>query len=190
MLGRSPRRVDRHLQEYLGPVRERLPSAARARFGNRSRHSRPRRPRAGGHRLARRPTANARRFIAGSNVDEVLAAADARANEKAGLHARLAGRGGDQRTRRRRYLQAYVDLIEGMAPTVNAWPESRRARSRPRRPDAAGQRLGQAFGARQPVRPDRPRRHGRSASRRGCGRCCAAARRAQRPCPRRHGIVS
>ena len=47
-----------------------------------------------------------------------------------------------------RYLQAYIDLIEAIAPTVNAWPEVHAIGSRRSRADSAGERVGEAFGPR------------------------------------------
>ena len=71
------------------------------------------------------------------------------------------------------YFRAYLDLIEGVAPeVVNAWPEVPQIDRRPWA-DSARQRLGQALGARQPVRSDRPGGHGARVGRHACASCCA-----------------
>ena len=53
----------------------------------------------------------------------------------------------------------YLDLLAGLTREVNAWPEVPADRPRRPRADPARQRVGQAVGAVQPVRPDRPGRH-------------------------------
>ena len=80
------------------------------------------------------------------------------------LHARHPGRSGDQRSRRpSATCRPYLDLIEGIAPIVNAWPEVPQIDRASLRRAAARERLDQALGARQPVRPDRPGRARRAA---------------------------
>ena len=68
-------------------------------------------------------TANARRFIAGSNTAEVLKAAEAERTKKRAFTLDVLGEAVISELEAERYLQAYVDLIEGIAPTVNSWPE-------------------------------------------------------------------
>jgi RHH-type transcriptional regulator, proline utilization regulon repressor / proline dehydrogenase / delta 1-pyrroline-5-carboxylate dehydrogenase len=113
--------VNRHLQEYLGPVRGRLPSTARMGLDV-ARALRPAgRALAGMARKA--ATANARRFIAGSNTAEVLAAAERERTKKRAFTLDVLGEAVISEVEAERYLKAYVDLIEGIAPTVNSWPE-------------------------------------------------------------------
>jgi RHH-type proline utilization regulon transcriptional repressor/proline dehydrogenase/delta 1-pyrroline-5-carboxylate dehydrogenase len=120
MLGTSAN-VNRHLQEYLGPVRSRLPAAARVGLDV-ARGLRP-----AGRALAamarKAATANARRFIAGSNTAEVLAAAEAERKKKRAFTLDVLGEAVISDVEADRYLQAYVDLIQGVAPTANSWPE-------------------------------------------------------------------
>ncbi|HEY2759119.1 MAG TPA: L-glutamate gamma-semialdehyde dehydrogenase, partial [Pirellulales bacterium] len=69
----SPEEISRHLEEYLEDVRDRLPSAARFGLVMTTPTSLGRRGLAA---LARRNAmTHARRFIAGGNIQEVLAAA-------------------------------------------------------------------------------------------------------------------
>ena len=88
-----------HLHEYFDEVRSTCPRRRGWAWPS------PRRTRLAGRALAiaarRNAMAHARRFIAGTDSREVLAAAHARAPAAAGLHARHAGRGRDQRSRGR-----------------------------------------------------------------------------------------
>ena len=68
-------------------------------------------------------TSNARRFIAGSNTAEVLAAAAAERKKKRAFTLDILGEAVTSEVEAERYLRAYLDLIEGIAPTVNSWPE-------------------------------------------------------------------
>ena len=112
---------------------------------------------------------HARRFIAGTNADEVLAAAGASASCAARFTLDLLGEAVTSEREADRYLQAYLDLIAGIAPTVNSLARGAADRSRRRGRAAARERLDQALGARQPVRPDRPARARPRAWRSGCG---------------------
>jgi RHH-type proline utilization regulon transcriptional repressor/proline dehydrogenase/delta 1-pyrroline-5-carboxylate dehydrogenase len=120
MLG-TPAIVNRHLQEYLGPVRARLPAAAR--LGLEVARTLPPAGRALSVLARKAATANARRFIAGSNTAEVLNAAEAERTKKRAFTLDVLGEAVISEFEAERYLQAYVDLIEGIAPTVNSWPE-------------------------------------------------------------------
>ncbi|MEX2113027.1 MAG: L-glutamate gamma-semialdehyde dehydrogenase [Pirellulales bacterium] len=113
--------VTRHLHEYFDEVRQQLPSAVRLGLAVATPDT------IAGRALAiaarRNAMGHARRFIAGTTPDEVLAAA---------RHERKLGRAftldllGEAVTSEReadRYLQAYLDLIAGIAPTVNSWSE-------------------------------------------------------------------
>ncbi|HEV3416987.1 MAG TPA: L-glutamate gamma-semialdehyde dehydrogenase [Pirellulales bacterium] len=113
--------VNQHLQEYLGPVRSRLPAAAR--IGLDVARTIPPAGRALAVAARRGATANARRFIAGSNTAEVLAAAHAERQKKRAFTLDILGEAVTSEFEAERYLQAYLQLIEGIAPTVNSWPE-------------------------------------------------------------------
>ena len=71
----------------------------------------------------------------------------------------------------------YLDLLAGLTPRGER-AGRRMPTHRPRRPraDPARQRVGEALGALQPVRPDRPRGHERGRCAGGCGRSCALAK--------------
>ncbi len=113
--------VTQHLQEYLGPVRDRLPRTARLGL-NMARMIRPV-GRAMASLARKGAAANARRFIAGSNTAEVLAAAAAERAKKRAFTLDVLGEAVISEVEAERYLRAYVDLIESTAPTVNSWPE-------------------------------------------------------------------
>jgi RHH-type proline utilization regulon transcriptional repressor/proline dehydrogenase/delta 1-pyrroline-5-carboxylate dehydrogenase len=113
--------VTEHLQEYLGPVRGRLPAAAR--IGLDVARTIPPAGRALAAAARRGATANARRFIAGSNTAEVLAAAHAERQKKRAFTLDILGEAVTSEVEAERYLFAYLQLIEGTAPTVNSWPE-------------------------------------------------------------------
>ena len=91
----TPESIARHLEEYLEDVRDRLPSAARFGLVVATPTSLGRRGLAA---IARRNAMNhARRFIAGTDSREVLAAALAAAPAQTGVHDRRARRSGHQR---------------------------------------------------------------------------------------------
>ena len=113
--------VVRHLRESFEEVRGRLPSAVRlgvaaARPGTTL-----------GRALAiaarRNVTGSARRFIAGSNLEEVLAAARHARKQCQAFTLDILGEAVISDREAEKFLQAYVDLIEGIAPRVNEWPE-------------------------------------------------------------------
>ncbi|HEX4128873.1 MAG TPA: L-glutamate gamma-semialdehyde dehydrogenase [Pirellulales bacterium] len=114
--------VTRHLQEYLGGADVELPAVLQVPLSlamrSRSLASRV-------LALAARKNAQgyARRFIAGTNVAEVLAAAMRARKQRRAFTLDLLGEAVTSEAEADCYLQAYVDLIRGIAPTVNAWPE-------------------------------------------------------------------
>ena len=132
---------------------------------------------------------HARRFIAGTNQNEVLAAAMRERKLRRAFTLDILGEAVTSESEAERYLRAYLDLIEGIAPTVNAWPEVPQIDRASTGRAAARERLGQALGARQPVRSDRS---GGNDATRGRAAADAAARRARQPGvrQRRHGVVS
>ncbi|HTM54804.1 MAG TPA: L-glutamate gamma-semialdehyde dehydrogenase [Pirellulales bacterium] len=113
--------VTEHLHEYFDDVRRYLPSAARlglsvARPGT-----------IAGRALAiaarRNALGHARRFIAGTTQSEVVAAAMNERKLKRAFTLDLLGEAVTSEIEADNYLQAYIDLIESIAPIVNRWPE-------------------------------------------------------------------
>ncbi len=113
--------VTRHLHEYFHDVREHLPSAARLGLAVATPRS------IAGRALAiaarRNAMGHARRFIAGTNQNEVLAAAMRERKLRRAFTLDILGEAVTSESEAERYLRAYVDLIEGIAPVVNRWPE-------------------------------------------------------------------
>lgn len=118
----SSESILRHLHEYFDEVRQFLPSAARmglavAKSGSIS-----------GRALAmaarRNAMTHARRFIAGTNADEVLIAAVRQRKQHRAFTLDLLGEAVASEAEADRYLQSYLGLIESIAPVANAWPES------------------------------------------------------------------
>ena len=110
-----------HLNEYLHDVKAHLPTAVRGALGIGRRTSFTR---AAIARLAKLSAMDlARRFIAGTNVGEVLDAAKRARREKRGFTLDILGEAVTSNVEAERFFQAYVDLIEGVAPRVNAWDE-------------------------------------------------------------------
>ncbi len=118
---KTPDEVARHLEEYLSDVHDRLPSAARfglvvatpTRLGRR-----------GLAAAARRNALNhARRFIAGTDVREVLAAALHERRQTRAFTIDVLGEAVASEVEADAWQRAYLDLIEQLAPTVNNWPE-------------------------------------------------------------------
>ena len=113
--------VTRHLHEYFHDVRAHLPSAARLGLAVATPDS------IAGRALAiaarRNVMGHARRFIAGTSTDEVLAAARHERKLSRGFTLDLLGEAVTSEQEADRYLQAYLDLVEGIAPAVNAWEE-------------------------------------------------------------------
>ncbi|MEX2120673.1 MAG: L-glutamate gamma-semialdehyde dehydrogenase [Pirellulales bacterium] len=120
MLGTSAS-VTRHLQEYFHDVEARLPRAVRLGLAA----ARP--DSIAGRALAlaarRNALGQARRFIAGTNTAEVLAAAMRERKARRAFTLDILGEAVASNLEADRYLQSYLNLIEGIAPTVNRWPE-------------------------------------------------------------------
>jgi RHH-type proline utilization regulon transcriptional repressor/proline dehydrogenase/delta 1-pyrroline-5-carboxylate dehydrogenase len=110
-----------HLHEYFEEVRQRLPAAARLGLDVATR------TRLGGIAAAiaarRNAMSHARRFIAGRNTREVLAAALRERRQKRAFTLDILGEAVTSEVEADRYLAAYLDLVAGIAPTVNSWPE-------------------------------------------------------------------
>ena len=113
--------VTRHLHEYFHDVRQHLPSAVRLGLAVATPRS------IAGRALAltarRNALGHARRFIAGANQNEVLAAAMRERKLKRAFTLDVLGEAVISEPEADQYLQAYLDLIGGIAPTVNSWPE-------------------------------------------------------------------
>ncbi len=111
----------RHLHEYFDDVRQHLPAAARLGIAA----ARPGTIAGRALAFAARKNAlnHARRFIAGANAREVLAAAMRERKLRRAFTLDTLGEAVTSELEADRYLQAYLDLLEGLAPTVNRWPE-------------------------------------------------------------------
>jgi RHH-type transcriptional regulator, proline utilization regulon repressor / proline dehydrogenase / delta 1-pyrroline-5-carboxylate dehydrogenase len=113
--------VTRHLHEYFHDVRQHLPSAARLGLAVATPRS------IAGRALAiaarRNAMGHARRFIAGTNQNEVLAAAMRERKLRRAFTLDILGEAVTSESEAERYLRAYVDLVEAIAPIVNRWPE-------------------------------------------------------------------
>ncbi len=113
--------VARHLEEYLCDVGDRLPSAARFGLAVANPTSLGRRGLAA---IARRNAmAHARRFIAGTDAKEVLAAALHQRRQRRVFTLDVLGEAVTSEAEADSWQRQYIDLIENLGPTVNAWPE-------------------------------------------------------------------
>ena len=113
--------VTRHLQEYFHDVQNRLPSALR--LGMAIAAPRSIAGRAVAMAARRNALGHARRFIAGTTIPEVLAAAMRERKLKRGFTLDILGEAVTSDVEAERYFRAYLDLLHGIAPTVNGWPE-------------------------------------------------------------------
>ncbi|MCA9269131.1 MAG: proline dehydrogenase family protein, partial [Planctomycetales bacterium] len=116
--------VTRHLQEYLGEVRERLPASLNVALGLARRTPMVRGAVAKAARLAAMDFA--RRFIAGSNVQEVVAAARQQRRLNRAFTLDILGEAVTSDKDAEGYFQAYCDLLASIAPVVNDWPDAPR----------------------------------------------------------------
>lgn len=120
MLGESTA-VTQHLHEYFHDVRQHLPSAVRLGLAVATPNS------IAGRALAmaarRNAMGHARRFIAGTNQNEVLAAAMRERKLRRAFTLDVLGEAVTSEAEAEHYLKQYVDLVAGIAPIVNAWPE-------------------------------------------------------------------
>jgi RHH-type proline utilization regulon transcriptional repressor/proline dehydrogenase/delta 1-pyrroline-5-carboxylate dehydrogenase len=120
MLG-SSRAIVEHLQEYLADVRDELPRVMQMALQS----ARPDSLIAKGLAFATRKNAanQARRFIAGQNVLEVITAAKSERARKRGFTLDLLGEAVTSEAEADRYSASYLELLEGLPPTINEWPE-------------------------------------------------------------------
>jgi RHH-type proline utilization regulon transcriptional repressor/proline dehydrogenase/delta 1-pyrroline-5-carboxylate dehydrogenase len=116
---RSAESITRHLHEYFAEARDRLPSWARLGL--------PFIPRQGflADLLAKTARGNAeslaRKFIAGSNVDEALIAVQSLRRKQLTFTVDLLGEATITEKEAEKSQQDYLDLIEGLSAEVNAW---------------------------------------------------------------------
>ena len=122
---KTHRDVTRHLQEYFLEVKEHLPFAIEmVRFGVEHLSPDSVLSRALAHNARSNAARMARRFIAGSNVSEVLASVTALRKQGFAFTLDLLGEAVISESEAENYQHAYLDLLEGLCPVVNAWPEN------------------------------------------------------------------
>lgn len=114
--------ITRHLHEYFEEVREHLPWAVRLGLDASQPNS------VLGRALAYNARTNARRmaerFIAGSNVEEVLQSVGRLRKQGFCFTLDLLGEAIISEAEADAYQQSYLELIAGLSPKVNAWPEN------------------------------------------------------------------
>ncbi|MCE9604390.1 MAG: L-glutamate gamma-semialdehyde dehydrogenase [Planctomycetia bacterium] len=120
MLGTSES-VVRHLQEYFHEVDDHLPTAVRLGLTAASATSVT--GRAVAMAARRNAASNARRFIAGTTTAELLTAAKRERKQGRACTFDLLGEAVTSESEADRYLQSYLELLAGIAPAINAWPE-------------------------------------------------------------------
>ncbi len=117
----SDDQVIEHLNDYLAEVRERLPYSFRVALGVARRAAFTR---AAVARAARLSVMDfARRFMAGSNVQEVLAAAARERKLRRAFTLDILGEAVISQREAGEHFQAYCELIHQVAPVVNGWEE-------------------------------------------------------------------
>jgi RHH-type transcriptional regulator, proline utilization regulon repressor / proline dehydrogenase / delta 1-pyrroline-5-carboxylate dehydrogenase len=117
----TPERIAQHLEEYLDDVRDRLPGAARFGLTVATPTSLGRRALAATAR--RNAMAHAKRFIAGANFQEVLAAALKERRLKRAFTIDVLGEAVASDVEANYWQHQYLNLIDSLAPTINAWTE-------------------------------------------------------------------
>ena len=118
---KTSEQITEHLHEYLSEVKHRLPSAMGVALGLAKRTPGVRGAVAKAARLA--ASDFARRFIAGSNVKEVLAAAKKQRELKRCFTLDILGEAVISEREADDYFRAYCELLDRISPTVNTWPE-------------------------------------------------------------------
>ena len=112
--------VSRHLREYFAEAGPDLPAWLRAGMRWLPHNG------FAGRLVARAARANAerlaRRFIAGSNLSEALAAIAALRRQSLAFTVDLLGEATVTEAEAQRYQEEYLGLIDGLARQVNAWP--------------------------------------------------------------------
>ena len=113
--------ISRHLHEYFHDVAQFLPSAVR--LGLQWAEPNTIAGRAVAMAARRNALSSARRFIAGTNSQEVLAAARRERKLRRAFTLDLLGEAVTSEPEADRYLHMYLELIRQLAPAVNRWPE-------------------------------------------------------------------
>jgi RHH-type transcriptional regulator, proline utilization regulon repressor / proline dehydrogenase / delta 1-pyrroline-5-carboxylate dehydrogenase len=116
--------VTRHLQEYFEEVRHHLPWAVElVKFG--IEHIRPNSviSRALAYNARSNALRMAKRFIAGTNPPEVLDAVTKLREQGMAFTLDLLGEAVISDNEAEDYQRQYLELLDGLAPTVNTWPE-------------------------------------------------------------------
>ena len=122
---KSHRDVTRHLQEYFLEIQEHLPLAIEmVRFGVEHLSPDSVLSRALAYNARSNAARMARRFIAGSNVSEVLTGVTRLRKHGFAFTLDLLGEAVISEAEAEAYQKSYLDLIDGLAPVVNAWPEN------------------------------------------------------------------
>lgn len=119
---RSRESITRHLQEYFDEVRQHFPKAVRLALDVSQPDSLLGRALAFGARSNARRMAQ--RFIAGTTVEEVLAAVGRLRRQGFAFTLDLLGEAVISEPEAEAYQQAYLDLINGLSPTVSSWQEN------------------------------------------------------------------
>lgn len=117
----TPASIMQHLGEYLDPVRARLPLLGR--WGLSLASNIPPLGEAAAAIVRHGSLAQARRFIAGSNVDEVLATAERERELGRTFTLDLLGEAVTSDAEAAAYQAAYQRMLDELCPRVNAWPE-------------------------------------------------------------------
>lgn len=112
--------VTDHLHEYLERVRDKLPSSLRVALGLARRTPLTRAAVARAARISAMDFA--RRFIAGTKVREVLDAAQRQRKLHRCFTLDILGEAVISDAEADQHFHAYVNLLTGVAPTVNGWP--------------------------------------------------------------------
>jgi len=116
--------VTRHLQEYFEEVRHHLPWAVElVKYGVETIRPNSVLSRALAYNARRNAVRMARRFIAGSNVDEVLESVATLRQQGFAFTLDLLGEAVISDAEAEAYQRQYLELLTGLADTVNRWPE-------------------------------------------------------------------
>ena len=116
----TPDAVMEHLDEYLGLVRDKLPSTFSTALGVARRLPFTRAAVARAARLS--ATDFAKRFIAGENIPQVIAAAKRERSLHRGFTLDLLGEAVISDIEAEQHFRAYLDLLESIAPEAATWP--------------------------------------------------------------------
>jgi RHH-type transcriptional regulator, proline utilization regulon repressor / proline dehydrogenase / delta 1-pyrroline-5-carboxylate dehydrogenase len=116
----SPDAVMEHLHEYLDTVRDKLPATFNVALGVARRIPFTRAAVARAAKLS--ATDFAKRFIAGENISQVVAAAKRERVLRRGFTLDILGEAVISDLEAEQHFHAYLDLLESIAPEVAKWP--------------------------------------------------------------------